>query len=39
MQARYPQNIVLLIEGLVGPLDDDDVNDWYDRSFDFLATL
>jgi hypothetical protein len=29
MQARYPRNIVLLIEGLVGPLDDDD----------FLATL
>jgi hypothetical protein len=28
MQARYPENIVLLVEGLVGPLDDDDALRW-----------
>jgi hypothetical protein len=28
MQARYPKNIVLLIEGLVGPLDDDPALHW-----------
>ena len=28
MQARYPNNIVLLIEGLVGPLDDDAALHW-----------
>jgi hypothetical protein len=28
MQARYPENIDLLVEGLVGPLDDDDALRW-----------
>lgn len=28
MQARYPRNIVLLVEGLVGPLDDDAALRW-----------
>jgi hypothetical protein len=28
MQARYPKNIVLLVEGLVAPLDDDAAIRW-----------